>query len=238
MKYTRYIAAAGALATAVAAAVALTPKAHSADHLDSPKTTADATADINDLYAWMDNTNFVMVMTVNPVATATTKFSDAVQYAFHTTSGTAFGKAEGGLVDVICTFDAAQKIQCWAGKDEYVTGDASASTGLTSTSGKFKVFAGRRADPFFFNLEGFRETVKTVKGAAASLTFDAAKCPALNAATSNLLVTQLKTAAGGGTAADFFKDLDTMAIVVSLDKTLINKGGAIVSASASTHKKN
>jgi Domain of unknown function (DUF4331) len=238
MKYTRHIVAAGALATAVATAVALTPKAHSADHLDSPKASADTTADINDLYAWMDTTNFVMVMTVNPVATAATKFSDAVQYAFHTTSGTSFGKAEGGLVDVICTFDAVQKIQCWAGKDEYVTGDASATTGLTSKSGKFKVFAGRRADPFFFNLEGFRETVKAVKAAAPSLTFDAAKCPTLDAATSTVLVNQLKSGANAAPAADFFKDLDTMAIVVSLDKTLVNKGGAIVSASASTHKKN
>jgi Domain of unknown function (DUF4331) len=238
MKYTRHIVAAGALATAVATAVALTPKAHSADHLDSPKASADATADINDLYAWMDTTNFVMVMTVNPAATAASKFSDAVQYAFHTTSGTAFGNAEGGLVDVICTFDAAQKIQCWAGKDEYVTGDASATTGLTSKSGKFKVFAGRRADPFFFNLDGFKETVKIVKGAAGGLSFDAAKCPALNAATSTLLVNQLKTAPGGGAPVDAFKEFDALAIVVSLDKTLINKGGAIVSASASTHKKN
>ena len=77
-------------------------------------------------------------MTVFPVADANSKFSDAAAYVFHTESAGAFGATSNPL-DIICTFDAAQKIQCWAG-DEYVTGDASAAAGITSTSGKLKVF--------------------------------------------------------------------------------------------------
>src|SRR5437762_1644887 len=81
-----------------------------------------------------------LAMTVSPLAAAGAKFSDKTQYVFHTSSG-AFG-ATTSNVDVICTFDTAQNISCWVGTDDYVTGNASASAGISSTSGKTKVFAG------------------------------------------------------------------------------------------------
>jgi hypothetical protein len=225
-----WLLSAGAVAIVGYAASAL-----SADHLDSPATMADPTVDINDVYSWMDGTNVVLVMTVYPAAPKTAQFSDKVQYVFHTSSAAAFG-ATTNPVDIIATFDASQKIQLWVGQSEYVTGDPSQSTGLQSADGKVKVFAGVRSDPFFFNLDGFKKVVSDVEAAASGLTFDPAGCPALDAQTSTALVTQLKTDPNGGAPQDFFKTLNTLAIVVSVDKALLTKGGALVSLSGSTYK--
>lgn len=226
----------GALALALTAAATT---ALAADHLDGPAATMDPAADITDTYAWLDSGNVVLVMNVSPLATSTSKFSDKVQYVFHTESRMAFGMP-GTKVDIICTFDAAQKVSCWVGDKAYVTGDASATAGLAAGDGSFKVFAGLRDDPFFFNLDGFKDTVTTVEGAAASLTFDAAGCPALDAATSTLLVNKLKTdpksTPPGGTAKDFFAGKNVLSIVLSVDKKLLNGGGPIMSYWASTNK--
>ena len=235
LKWLVVVGGAG-LATAVIA-----PRvARSADHLDAPATKIDHPADINDVYTFLDGTNVAFVMTTFPAAPAGTKFSDAVQYVFHTASGAAL--LTGTTVDynIICTFDAAQKIQCWGGTDEYVTGDASAATGVSSADGKMKVFAGMRADPFFFNLEGFRDATKFVSANAGGLTFYDSGCPQLNIGTAQVIGGKLAgnpDAAAAGVPDDFFKNLNGMAIVVSIDKSLINKGGPVTSVWASTHKK-
>ena len=209
--------------------------AKSADHLDAPATKADPSADIADLYAFNDGTHSVFAMTLFPAATTAAKFSDAVQYVIHTASGSAFGTTTANE-DIICTFTTAQIISCWAGTDEFVTGDASATTGLASADGKMKVFAGLRADPFFFNLDGFHTAEATVEGAAAGLTFNGAGCPLLDDGTAAALRGQLTHAPDGGPAVDFFANLDALAIVVSLDKSLVNKGGPLTSVWAGTYK--
>jgi len=221
--------------------------ARSADHLDAPATTAEAAADVNDVYAFLDKpgdptTKVVFAMTVFPAAPAAAKFSDTVQYVLHTQSGAKFGATTTSDLNIICTFDAAQKAQCWAGADEYATGDASAATGIVSADGKFKVFAGLRADPFFFNLAGFKKAVGTVEGAAGGLTFNDAGCPAVDVGTSGLLVGQLSHDPDGGDGTvsppqDFFKNLNGLAIVVELDKAFATKGGNIISVWGSTHRK-
>jgi Domain of unknown function (DUF4331) len=230
----------GAIALAIAAAG---PLAFAADHRDSPAAVAEPAADINDVYAWAESEKVILAMTVFPVATAESKFSDAIQYALHVESSDGYGMP-GSSKDVICTFDAAQKIQCWVGdagattSDDYVTGDASATAGITSTSGKVKVFAGLRADPFYFNLDGFRDTVATVKAAAPSLMFDADGCPQLDAATSGVLIGQLQgTMSGAQPAANFFETLNTLSIVIELDKSLLTGGGSTLAVWASTHQK-
>ncbi len=237
MKRKTFGWAAAAGAACIASVLGFSRMAQSADHLDSPAVVNEPTADINDMYAWMDGSNLVLAMTVLPAADKTSaKFSDSVQYVFHTSSGKKFG-ATTADEDIICTFDVAQKISCWVGTDEMVTGDASATTGLSSTDGKVKVFAGVRADPFFFNLDGFQATVKAVEGAAGSLTFDTAGCPTLNAGTSKALRDQLQHASDGGAPADFFANLNSLAIVVSVDKSLVTKGGSAVAAWAATYNK-
>jgi hypothetical protein len=214
--------------------------ARSADHLDAPAVSAEAAADINDLYSFTDGNNAVFAMTVFPVAAAGSKFSNTVQYAFHTASGAAYG-AVTSEYNIICQFTDAtpQVASCWGGTNEYATGDASSATGITSADGKFKVFAGVRADPFFFNLAGFRATVDAVKGAVdAGIAFNGKGCPAVDMTTSDALLTALKTNPdGGGAPEDFFAALNTLAIVVSIDKTLVTTGGAIVSSWASTNRK-
>lgn len=228
----------GALALTVLSAASW---AIAADHIDAPAAVADPTADITDLYAWSEPANVIFALNVAPLAGADAKFSDKVQYVIHTESAAKFGSA-GEKVDIICTFDAAQKISCWVGEKGYVTGDASATTGLESADKSFKVFAGLRDDPFFFNLTGFKDTVSTVKAAikGGGLMIDAAGCPALDGATSAVLVNKLKTdptsTPPGGAAKDFFAGKNVLSIVLSVDKKLLNAGGPILSAWASTNK--
>jgi len=220
------------------AAFSLTSPVQSADHKDAPATTADPASDINDVFSFVDGTNFVMIMTVSPFAAAGAKFSDTTKYVFHTSSGAAFGTTTSN-VDVICTFNAAQVIQCWAGTTEYVTGDANKEVGISSASGKLKVFAGMRQDPFFFNLQGFKDTVSAVEG-ATGLTADGSGCPNVGATTSAALVNTLKettsTTVTSKTEADDFKTANTLAISVTVPLTLVNGGGKFVSVWASTNK--
>lgn len=221
---------------AVLTVLLATPLSRAADHLDGPKASADPTADITDMFAWMssDAKTLYLIMNVFPQATAASKFSNAVQYVFHVTSRNNFGDAPSNPLNVICTFDTSQKISCWAG-DEYVNGDASNTAGISSSSGKLRVFAGLRDDPFFFNLDGFKHTADTVKSAASSLTFDPAGCPNLPPATAAALRMQLRTDPGGGPPKDFFKNLNVLSIVIALDKTVATKGGSLVSVWGSTN---
>ena len=73
----------------------IAPIALAADHMDGPAATADPAADITDLFAWTstDGARLNLVLDVFPGATSTAKFSNAVQYVFHTTSHSAFGAA-------------------------------------------------------------------------------------------------------------------------------------------------
>ena len=233
------------------AALSFAAPVMSADHRDAPATSGDPASDINDVYAFMDGSNVVLAMTVFPLADASAKFSDKTQYVFHTSSGSAFGTTTSN-VDVICTFDTAQKISCWVGTDDYVTGDASATAGISSTSGKTKVFAGKRADPFFFNLCGFRDAVGLVDSVEGTLTFDAAGCPTVGSAATAIQAKLAETGptadpgvssdpvttyckSTGRTGPDDFAGFNTLSIVVSVDKTLLNKGGALMSVWGATY---
>jgi uncharacterized protein DUF4331 len=210
----------------------------SADHVDGPAASADPAADITDVFAWMspDAKTVFLVMDLVRNATAASKFSDSVQYVYHTTSRPAFGAPPSAEVMIICTFNQAQTIQCWAGNDAYVTGDASNSNGITSSDGKLRVFAGLRNDPFFFNLAGFRAASRMVAAAAGGLQFDSAGCPGLDAATSAALVKQLGTAPGGGAAVNNFDRFNVLAIVIAVDKSLVTKNGPILSFWGSTNR--
>src|SRR5499427_9836534 len=209
----------------------LCQSSRSADHIDGPAASADPAADITDVFAWMspDAQQVFLVMDLVRNATTASQFSNSVQYVFHTTSRPSFGVPPSPEVTLICTFNQAQIIQCWAGNEECVTGDANIVDGIVSDDGKLRVFAGLRNDPFFFNLAGFRETARIVAGAAASLQFDPAGCPLLDAATSAALVTQLRTAPGGGPAVNNFDRFNVLAIVIAIDKSLVTKNGPILS---------
>ena len=238
------------LAAAVLAAFVFPSSIFAADHQDGPRATgstpADAAADITDVFAWTspDGTKLNLVLDVFPVASQGAKFSDAVQYVFHTQSRPAFGTPAGATEDIVCTFDTAQRVSCWAG-DEYVTGDGSNTAGIASQSGRLRVFAGLRDDPFFFNLDGFKHVAATVKQAAAAGALpppDPAGCydlgdPNSPGTTANTLVNDLMSnATGSQPAVDHFKGLNVLALVVQVDRAIVNRGGPIVSVWASTNR--
>jgi len=204
-----------------------------ADHADGPASTAEPTADIDDVYAWMsaDTTDLNLAMTIGRNVPVDFRLSDRVQYVFHTTSRASFGAPPGQEYNIICEVETSGQIRCWAGNDIFLGGDASNPAGIESPDARLKLFAGVRNDPFFFNLTGFNTTARTVGTVAGSLTFDLAGCPLLDAATAGSLVNTL------GTGRDDFLGFEAFAIVVSIDKSLITRNGPIVSVWGSTHRR-
>lgn len=228
----------------------------------------DIAADITDVYAWMstDGSRVYLVMDVqgaNLGAVATTKFSDAVQYNFRIGSGAAFSATTTQMPtsNILCKFDNAtpQNFECWgpgangSTSVEYVKDAVGNTAGKASTSGKMKVFAGYRDDPFYFNIRGFASVGSTVKGAYGGLTLDMAGCPTIPAMTSTNLVNGLKNTAVGNTTPgtdDFGKNGlaplppgtggmtngNILAIVVDIDKSLLTTGGTMLSVWASTNR--
>jgi hypothetical protein len=206
------------------------PMAWASDHGDGTSTgialALEPAADINDVFVWMspDASHVNLAMSVFPGATATSKFSDAVKYVFHTSSLSAF-LGTSVARDIICTFSntTPQMTRCWladptGAASAYVTGDASVAAGISSADMKLKVFAGPRDDPFFFNLAGFRNATSVVAAALkdAGPTFtgmfikglDTAHpgCPILTTAARSTVTGYLgKDCTGAGPAVDFFQ---------------------------------
>jgi hypothetical protein len=213
----------------------------------------NAMGDIGDVYAWTNGsgtiTNVNLAMTVSPADMGSNSFGPSIQYVFHATShaGTSNAVAfadPGTESKVICTFTSNTAAKCWVVQGttvkDYVSGDP--STAMTSADGKMKVFAGRRSDPFFFNLAGFKTAVMAVENNAAALTFDAAGCPAVPTATAALLRGALTTASPVAVGpcpanqADCFKNFDVMAIVLQVDKSLLLQNtDHLLSVWGSTH---
>ncbi len=234
----------GLFALGIAAALQ-SPSVQAADHRDGASVLTDPSTDINDVYSWMssDGSKVYLAMTVFPVADkAASKFSTAAYYVFHTASRASFAATQVTPVDVVCGFDSGQYISCWVGGNTtFVYGNANTTTGISNTAGTVKVYAGPRKDHFFFNLLGFNQVRANVKTNAATLAaaFNANGCPTGAGVNATLTAqrTQLGQAPGGGAATDFFAPLNTLAIVVEIDKTLLNKGGGFMSVWGGTYRK-
>src|SRR5687768_2447839 len=140
------------LALTFASALSTAPVASASDHLDTPTVIADPAADIGDLYAWTSPDGRRLNLVLDIVGH---RFSDRIQYVFHVDSGKRLGRT-AATTTVVCQFDTAGAVECWAGDTEHVAGDASNETGIASTSGRLRVFAGLRNDPFFNNVRGTR----------------------------------------------------------------------------------
>jgi hypothetical protein len=191
-------------------------------------------ADITNIHVWVDGEKLLLTMGVSPGATASGTFPDTLQYALHVESSAGYGQA-GERTDIICTFDAAQTIQCWIGDKDYVTGDASAVAGLVSESGAVRVHAGPHADPTFFNLAGLLDAVSELLALLPALATDPSGCPALDAGSSNMILNKLKTTMGQP-AEDFYANSNVLALVLELDKSLVTAGGPVLSVWGSTHE--
>lgn len=192
-------------------------------------------------------------------------FGPAVTYVVHANSRAGFIMPPMES-KVICKFASDTDGECWVVNPagtvvDYVKGDFSATTGKTSASGMLKVFAGQRSDPFFFNLGGTRAAIKAAEqfcgtadgnpgsaGAcppANTAAKDAAGCLKVNAAQAGGLRTLVSTKLATDDPAtpcddtadiDCFKNLNVKAIVLEVDKTLLNQGtNKLLSVWASTH---
>lgn len=210
--------------------------ATAADHADGPAAASSPSGDIADVYAWApDTTNLVMIQTI------VGDFSEDVQYVFHVgrSEMPALISQPDSWTNVICTFDANSNVACWAGDSDYVSGDATGANGITSANGTLQVHTGLHADPFYFYLTGYAQTVGAVIAAAPGLTPNAAGCPGVDMATSAALVGTLNgTAPMTGPAVNNFAAANVNAVVVELDKTLIAGTGEHFSIYASTHNAN
>lgn len=237
MKKLLYLCALG-----LAAALPASGPALAADHRDGDFVLADPSTDVNDVYTWMssDGQKVYLAMTVFPFANATmSKFSTAGLYVFHTASRATFGATTVTPLDIVCSFDQAQRISCWVGDNtNFVSGDASYVAGVSNAANTIKVFAGPRKDHFFFNLDGFNRARGLVRNGAGGLTFNADGCPTAPAATLNMVAGALSQNSAGGTpAVDTFRTANTLAIVLEIDKGLLNKGGGFISVWGGTHRK-
>lgn len=197
---------------------------------------ADPMADISDVYAWMTGANLNLVMDVSQGADANRSFGPGVAYVFHVTSkaGLGVGVSAGVETQVVCRFDSASRVQCWvsdaAGVKDYVDGDPSGTAGVASRRGRVRVFAGRRSDPAFFNAQGYAGAV-ALFAAQTPGTSDKASCPAwLTTDSANQVIDKLRT------GPDAFAASNVMALVVQVDKVLVNAGdNSVVGVWGATH---
>jgi hypothetical protein len=216
----------------VAVAAALASPGRAADRAEA--LAVNPMADITDVYAWMTGTNLNLAMDVSPRDNGTNTFGPSVLYVFHLTSkgGIGINVAGGTETRVICRFASNTSVECWvvsgSTTKDYVSGNPSNTAGVTSILGKVKVFAGRRSDPAFFNQTGFNAAMTTFTGLMG--TADPAGCPTLTSAQALGLRNTLAT------GSDDLATADVMAVVVQLDKSLVNVGGnAAVAVWGSTH---
>jgi hypothetical protein len=241
-----------AVGVAVGALVAVTTTGHAADHLDAPGVQTMPMADITDVYVWTtsDASKVNLIMNVSPGDDGTRHFGPSLLYVFHVTSTAGFGMA-GTETKVICKFASDTSAQCWVGTTGYVAGDPSGATGVASADGKVKLFAGRRSDPFFFNLQGFKDAVAvvdgaegmtgtgldTLKGVDGCITSSTSTETTAGVLRTCLLQDPNGTLAGTNcpghtstmapcstTSPDCFISLNVMSIVLQIDRTLLNSG--------------
>lgn len=222
-----------ALVAVVAIGAGLVGSVHAADHGDSPRAATEPAADIADLYAWMDTTDPEKLNLIMTLASSGA-FSDAVDYVFHINSDDDGPLGPNPQVEtaITCSFDGSGSVSCEGGGSS-ASGDASDEEGITSGDGNLRVFAGLRDDPFFFNATGFNATVNAVIAAATgepALTFDDDGCPLLDDATAAQLRSVISTAPNG----DDFGGANVLALVVQVDRSLVNGNGDILGVWAST----
>jgi hypothetical protein len=226
-------------------------------------------ADLNDVFAWMttDAQKVNLALTVSPFdnlvpAAAARHFSPSVLYAFHVTSRPGFGMA-GQESKIVCKFADDTHGECWVTDPtnkviDYVGGDLSGPNGRISASQKFRVFAGKRSDPFFFNSAGTKKAVTAAVTTCATLSGGTAVCPpgapggtfrdaagcfkAVDGATAKTLrddISGMATTIPPGcstTDKDCFVEANVMAIVVQIDKDELLLGtDKQLSVWASTH---
>lgn len=266
----------GTVGLGIVAVLGLHHHSQAADHADGPSLVpipgtqpGNPMADLNDVFVWMttDAAKVNLALTVSPFdnlvpAAAARHFGPTVLYAFHVTSRPGFGMP-GMESKIVCKFADDTHGECWVIDPtnkviDYVGGDLSGPNGRISDSKKFRVFAGKRSDPFFFNLGGTRKAVTTAEalcgggspgrcppGSPGGTFQDAAGCFKADGNQAKLLRDDISTPLAADRAdtpcddsadPDCFIDANVMAIVVQIDKDELLLGtDKQLSVWASTH---
>lgn len=140
-----------------------------ADHVEAPGATADPLADITDFYAFHDSgqNTLTTVTAFNPLLAPGTaaSYSRDVLYTVH------IDHDSDNVADVeVNTRFGADADGKWGVKVENLPGaygDVSGDVESTIRRNDSMVFVGLRDDPFFFDLDGYSETLST-----GTLSFD------------------------------------------------------------------
>lgn len=130
-----------------------------ADHAEAPGSSADAAADIADFFAHVDNDTFVGAITFAGLSTSQQGTYDTdVLYTIH------IDQDLDAVSDLDIEFRFGQNSAGEWGVQATNLPDISMLMGPVEsvlTEGDFKLFAGQRDDPFFFDLQGFNDTLMT-----------------------------------------------------------------------------
>ena len=150
----------------VAATTVAASAGRAADHLESPAVQADGRLDINDLYAFQspsDPDRTVLIMTVNPVAgvLSPTTFHPNAWYEFLVDSdGDAVEDHRYSVRFNKAAADGTQRVRVHA---RGLVGRGETGEPVMLTGGGV-AWAGLADDPFFFDLQAFRDQVKAAGG--------------------------------------------------------------------------
>ena len=150
--------------------------AGAADHLDAPTVQTDGRLDINDVYAFTHGDNTVLAMTVNPAAgvlsPTTLRATPGARYEFNIDND---GDLRADIMLLIrpdkVRANGSQKVNLYwkdlnTGRQRRIAAGMSDKNLAIKTGGWF--YTGLRDDPFFFDLQAFRDQVG---GAGGSRTF-------------------------------------------------------------------
>lgn len=198
------------------------------DHLDTPSVIADPRADIGDLYAWTSPDDRRLNLALPIVGHS---FSDRLTYAIHIESGPSYG-VTSATIALSCRFPDGE-MECRLGRD-IVRGQGDTSRGLVSRSGRLRVFAGPRDDPFFNNVRGTRGAYDAAsKALRAGAAADAAGCPAFDATTIAFIRDQWAHTAGGP-PQNLLAGWTPATIIAEIDLRSVTGGGPILALWATT----
>jgi hypothetical protein len=178
-----------------------------------------------------------LVLGVYPSAGESAVFSTEVQYVFHIKSAPELNSPEDAsrTSTIVCTFTEDQRITCITANDKAI-GYATDAAGLISRRGSFRVFAGRRDDPAYFNESGFKDVVSLYQSAASEFSKHSSGCPILNGAQSTAILSRIfKTNEGVDDPKNTYAGKSILALVVEIDKAALNAKGDLLSVFATTN---
>lgn len=138
-------------------ALALSP-ALAADHVEAPGTIADPAADINDFFAWSEAGSLNLIISFAPLlAPGAIAYDRDVLYQVHIDSN------GDQIADQTIDVRFGQNSSAVWGVQVSGLGGAPivGPVGSVTSSGSNSVYAGLTDDPFFFDLQGFQQTLAT-----------------------------------------------------------------------------